>query len=553
MLKRLHIKNYALLEEVTISFDKSLTVITGETGAGKSIMLGALGLVLGERADVAVLRDKQKKCIVEAGFLIDSYSLEKFFTENELDYEKETTIRREISPDGKSRAFVNDTPVNLNVLKQLSQYLIDVHSQHETLLLNQASFRFNMVDAFANCLEERKQFASFFNQLKEKEKKLAELLAFEQQAKKDLDYFQFQFNELEQANLQSGQLQRLEQEFDTFNNAEFIKQNLLKASVAIDGGEVNILSNLAALKNILSQLSRYGKNYEELTSRVNSVYIELKDISSEVENANDSVTFDQNKLEEITAQLDLLNRLLKKHGANDEAGLLKIKNEIEEKLQQFSSVEEEIKKLQNEIKKLNDNVWTKAKALSEKRKKVIPAIQTSVHKMLASLSMPNAQLAINCNVLDVCNNYGCDELQFLFSANKGLPLSELHKVASGGELSRLMLCLKSHLAEKTSLPTIIFDEIDTGVSGDVAHKIGTILSVMGKNMQVIAITHLPQIASKGKQHLFVYKQDVKNLTQSEIKSLTAEERVVEIAKMLSTGKPTEAALSNAKELLKSNN
>jgi DNA repair protein RecN (Recombination protein N) len=553
MLKRLHIKNYALLEEVTISFDKSLTVITGETGAGKSIMLGALGLVLGERADVAVLRDKQKKCIVEAGFLIDLYSLEKFFTENELDYEKETTIRREISPDGKSRAFVNDTPVNLNVLKQLSQYLIDVHSQHETLLLNQASFRFNMVDAFANCLEERKQFTGFLSQLREKEKKLTELLSFEQQAKKDLDYFQFQFNELEQANLQSGQLQKLEQEFDTFNNAEFIKQNLLKASVAIDGGEVNILSNLASLKNILSQLSRYGKNYEELTARVNSVYIELKDISAEVENANDSVTFDQNKLEEITAQLDLLNRLLKKHGANDEAGLLKIKNEIEEKLQQFSSVEEEIKKLQNEIKKLNDNVWTKAKALSEKRKKVIPVIQTSVHKMLASLSMPNAQLAINCNVLDVCNNYGSDELQFLFSANKGLPLSELHKVASGGELSRLMLCLKSHLAEKTSLPTIIFDEIDTGVSGDVAHKIGTILSAMGKNMQVIAITHLPQIASKGKQHLFVYKQDVKNLTQSEIKSLTAEERVVEIAKMLSTGKPTEAALSNAKELLKSNN
>jgi DNA repair protein RecN (Recombination protein N) len=553
VLKRLHIKNYALLEEVTISFDKSLTVITGETGAGKSIMLGALGLVLGERADVAVLRDKQKKCIVEAGFLIESYLLENFFTENELDYEKETTIRREISPDGKSRAFINDTPVNLNILKQLSQYLIDVHSQHETLLLNQASFRFNMVDAFANCLEERKQFTGFLSQLREKEKKLTELLTFEQQAKKDLDYFQFQFKELEQANLQSGQLQKLEQEFDTYNNAEFIKQNLLKASVSIDGGEVNILSNLAALKNILSQLSRYGKNYEELTARINSVYIELKDISAEVENANDSVTFDQNKLEEITAQLDLLNRLLKKHGANDEAGLLKIKAEIEEKLQQFSSVEEEIKKLQNEIKKLNENVWAKAKTLSDKRKKVIPSIQNSVHKMLTELSMPNAQLVINCNILDVCNNYGCDELQFLFSANKGLPLSELHKVASGGELSRLMLCLKSHLAEKTSLPTIIFDEIDTGVSGDVAHKIGTILSGMGKKMQVIAITHLPQIASKGKQHLFVYKQDVKNLTQSEIKSLTTEERVVEIAKMLSTGKPTEAALSNAKELLKSNN
>ena len=549
MLKKLHIKNYALLEEVTIGFDKSLTVITGETGAGKSIMLGALGLVLGERADMAVLRDKQKKCIVEASFLIDSYSLENFFTENELDYEAETTIRREIAPDGKSRAFINDTPVNLNVLKNLSQFLIDVHSQHETLLLNQASFRFNMVDAFANCIEERKQYNDFFVQLKEKEKKLNELLAFEQQAKKDFDYYQFQFTELEQVNLKEGNLQQLEQEYDTLNNAEFIKQNLVKASASIDGGEENILLHLASLKSSLAQLTRYGKTYEELAARVQSVNIELKDISAEVDNVNDKVVFDQQKLEDITSQLDLLNRLLKKHGASNEQELIKVKAEIEEKLSRFNSIEEQIQKLQTEIKKLNESVWTKAKALSDKRKKVIPIIQTSVRNMLADLSMPNAQLVIHCNPTETLGNYGSDELQFLFSANKGLPLSELHKVASGGELSRLMLCLKSHLAEKTALPTIIFDEIDTGVSGDVAHKIGTILLHMGKNMQVIAITHLPQLASKGKQHLFVYKQDIKGQTQSEIKTLTAEERLVEIAKMLSTGKPTESALLNAKELL----
>ncbi|HXB42129.1 MAG TPA: DNA repair protein RecN [Bacteroidia bacterium] len=550
MLKHLQIKNYALLEEVSIDFDKSLTVITGETGAGKSIMLGALGLVLGERADMTVLRDKEKKCIIEVTFIIDSYSLEKFFRDNELDYEKETNLRREISPDGKSRAFINDTPVNLTTLKELAQYLIDIHSQHETLMLNQASFRFTMVDAFAGCLEDRKHFISFYNRLKEKEKKLAELSAFEQQAKKDSDYFQFQFNELEQANLQKGQLQELEQAYDTLNNAEFIKQNLGNATQSIDGGEENILSKVAALKNILLQLSRYGKNYEELSSRINSVYIELKDIGAELDGANDKVIFDDNKLELITGQLDLLNRLLKKHAVADEEELLKIRNEIEEKLQQFGSVEEEIKNLQAEIKKLNENVWTKANKLSEKRKKTIPSIQTSVQKMLSALSMPNAQLVINCKTQESCNQYGCDELQFLFSANKGLPLSELHKVASGGELSRLMLCLKAHLAEKTSLPTIIFDEIDTGVSGDVAHKIGSILLEMGKHMQVIAITHLPQIASKGKQHLFVYKRDVKNLTQSEIKTLTGDERVVEVAKMLSTGKPTEAALLNAKELLK---
>lgn len=549
MLKKLHIKNYALLEEVTIAFDKSLTVITGETGAGKSIMLGALGLVLGERADMAVLRDKQKKCIVEASFLIDNYALESFFGENELDYEGETTIRREIAPDGKSRAFVNDTPVTLQVLKLLSQYLIDVHSQHETLLLNQASFRFNMVDAFANCLEERKQYNLFFIQLKDKEKKLQELLAFEQQAKKDFDYYQFQFSELEQATLKEGHVQQLEQEYDTLNNAEFIKQNLSKASGIIDGGEENMLSHMAGLKSALAQVSKYGKTYEELAARVQSAYIELKDIAAEVDAVNDKVVFDQQKLEEITAQLDLLNRLLKKHGATNEQELLKIKTEIEEKLQQFNSIEEEIQKLQAEIKKLNESVKAKAKTLSDKRKKVIPAIETSVRNMLADLSMPNAQLVIKCTATEILTNYGCDELQFMFSANKGLPLSELHKVASGGELSRLMLCLKAHLAEKTALPTIIFDEIDTGVSGDVAHKIGTILLHMGKNMQVVAITHLPQLASKGKQHLYVYKQDVKEQTQSEIKTLTAEERVVEIAKMLSTGKPTESALLNAKELL----
>lgn len=536
-----------------MDLDKSLTVITGETGAGKSIMLGALGLVLGDRADVAVLRDKKKKCIVEATFGIEPYNLQKFFRDNELDYENETNLRREIAPDGKSRAFINDTPVTLAVLKDLSRYLIDVHSQHETLLLNQAAFRFNLVDAFAGCLEDRKHFLSFYSQLREKEKELADLKAIEHQAKKDLDYYQFQFNELEQTNLKKGQLLELEQSYDTLNNAEHIKQNLNNVSNIIEGGEENILSRLAAVKNILSQLSKYGKQYEELSMRLNSAYIELKDIASEAETVNDKVVFDTEKLELVTSQLDLLNRLLKKHGVADEENLLQIKNEIEGKLKQFGSVEEQIKSLESEIKKLDENAWAKAKKLSEKRKKAIPSIQSSIQKMLSALSMPNAQLVINCNAQDTCGQFGCDELQFLFSANKGLALSELHKVASGGELSRLMLCLKAHLAEKTALPTIIFDEIDTGVSGDVAHKIGSILLEMGKHMQVVAITHLPQIASKGRQHLFVYKRDVKNQTQSEIRNLAGDERVVEIAKMLSTGRPTEAAIKNAEELLRSQN
>ncbi|MBS1645846.1 MAG: DNA repair protein RecN [Bacteroidetes bacterium] len=552
MLQKLQIKNYALLEEVTILFDASLTVITGETGAGKSIMLGALGLVLGERADMAVLRDKQKKCVVEADFLLKNYDLQAFFTEHELDYNDQTILRREITPDGKSRAFVNDTPVTLNILKQLAHYLIDVHSQHETLLLNQAAFRYNIVDAFAGCLAEQKQYRFFYTQLKEKEKELQELLTFEQQAKKETDYFQFQFNELEQAVLKEGILHQLEQEYDALNNAELIKQSLTQAYSSLDE-EGGILSQFSSLKNNLNSLTRYGKTYEELAARLQSAQIELKDITAEIENANERIVFDAKKLETITAQLDTLNRLLKKHGVKEETALLAIKTEIEKKLSQFSSVEEEVQKRQQELKTLSDQIWKKAHLLFEKRKKAIPLIQKSIQDMLADLSMPNARIEIRCMTAENLNLYGCNELQFLFSANKGLPLSELHKVASGGELSRLMLCLKAHIAEKTALPTIIFDEIDTGVSGDVAHKIGTILLRMGKAMQVVAITHLPQLASKGKQHIFVYKQELNDQTQSSVKILSAAERIVEIAKMLSTGTPTESALLNAKELLNTKN
>jgi DNA repair protein RecN (Recombination protein N) len=549
MLKQLSIQNYALIEESTISFPKGLTVITGETGAGKSILLGALGLVLGQRADTGVLSNKEKKCVIEAVFNISQYKLKPFFKEQELDYEEETTIRREINPEGKTRAFVNDTPVNLNVLKQLAEQLIDVHSQHETLLLNDTSFQFEVLDAFAGLKEEKNEYKTAYRELRQKEKKLQELTVQEQQSKKDADYISFQFNELESVNLVPGELKKLEEESNTLNNAEGIKSALSKAEQTVSGGDDNIISALNSLKSLLMPLSKYGRRFEELGKRVSSVLIELKDISTELSDAGESVSFNPERLQEVDAKLDQLNRLLKKHSLKDEEALMKLKEELEKKLQAIGSIEHEIEKLNKEVQAEMKRLHEKAVSLSKKRLAAIPKIEKNIREMLADLSMPNAQFKMECIQGGLFNANGVDELKFLFSANKGGDFKELHKVASGGELSRLMLCIKSQIAQLTALPTIIFDEIDTGVSGDIAHKIGNILEKISSGMQVISITHLPQIASKGKHHLFVYKHDLDEKTVSNIRSLKNEERVMEIAKMLSTGKPTETAIKNARELI----
>lgn len=549
MLKQLSIQNYALIEESAIAFPSGLTVITGETGAGKSILLGALGLVLGQRADTGILSNKGKKCVIEAVFNISQYKLKSFFKEQELDYEEETTIRREINPEGKSRAFVNDTPVNLNVLKQLAEQLIDVHSQHETLLLNDAEFQFEVLDAFAGLKEEKSVYKSAFRELKSKERKLKDLVEQELQSKKDADYLNFQFTELEQVNPVPGELKQLEEESDTLNNAEGIKSALSKAGYAVSGGEENLLSNLVSVKSLLNPLGKYGKRFEELAARVNSLVIELKDISAELADAEESVSFNPQRMQEVDAKLDQLNRLLKKHNLKDEAGLLELKAGLEQKLQAIGTLEHEIEKLNKEVKSETKAIQQKATALSEKRKAAIPKIEKNIREMLADLSMPNAQFKIECTQSESFHINGSDDLKFVFSANKGGEFKELHKVASGGELSRLMLCIKSQIARLTALPTIIFDEIDTGVSGDVAHKIGNILEKISGDMQVISITHLPQIASKGKHHLFVYKHDLDEKTVSNIKVLKNEERVLEVAKMLSTGKPTETAIQNARELI----
>ena len=549
MLQHLRIQNFALIEETEVHLNNGLTVITGETGAGKSILLGALGLTLGSRADVSSLHDKTKKCIIEAQFNIKEYSLRSFFESNELDFEEVTTIRREITPEGKSRAFINDTPTTLSVLKELGEQLIDIHSQHETLLLKETNFQFELVDAFAQTTNLFSDYKKQFNALQKLRKQLEELTAQEIQAKKELDYFQFQFNELEEANVKVGEQQQLEEESETLENAEFIKGSLVKSSLAINGGDENIVSALALVKQQLQSVSKFGKQFNELFERINSVSIELKELSKDIDGCEEDVVYDNSRLEEVNAQLDKLNRLLKKHGVNSEEELLTIKTDIEAKLQQFSSLEVAIEKTQKEIFASEKQCKSLAKDLSDKRQKSTAGIEQNIKNMLMGLSMANAQFKIELIPLDALSFNGQDSISFLFTANKGAEFKELHKTASGGELSRLMLCLKALLAERTALPTIIFDEIDTGVSGDVADKIGNILFAMGKTMQVITITHLPQMASKGGNHLFVYKSDSKDKTTSSIKALNKEERIAEIAKMLSTGTPTETALKNAKELL----
>lgn len=552
MLKRLYINNFALINEMDVSFPGSLTVITGETGAGKSIFLEALGLALGKRADLAALKNKTKKCIVEAEFEAKGLDLSSFFTENDLDEDTTILLRREISADGKSRSFLNDSVVSLTALKTLSEKLIDIHSQHQTLLLNQSNFQLEVLDAFAGSLPKYKDYKSEFLKLNKLNNNLTALQEQEAQAKKELDYYQFLFDELDQTEIKPGLIKELEEESSTLEHAETIKGNLLQAANAINGGDSNILSALNQVKLAVQAISKYGKNYTGYFERINSAYIELKELAVELEDAEGDVTFDSLKLEEVNSKLDKLNRLLKKHSVPDENALLRVRTEIEEKLSEFNSLEAEIEKTKKEMSKSLAVCNKAAKELTELRTKAIGGIETRVKEMLSDLSMENAVFKIEVVQLPELSASGFDQVKFLFSANKGAALNELHKVASGGELSRLMLSLKALLASKKQLPTIIFDEIDTGVSGDVADKIGAILLKMGHTMQVVAITHLPQMASKGEHHLFVYKKDDEDKTVSYIKQLQKEERVIEIAKMLSTSNPTQSAMINAKELLNLN-
>jgi DNA repair protein RecN (Recombination protein N) len=549
MLSHLYVKNYALIDSLEIDFHEGLTIITGETGAGKSILLGALGLVIGQRADIQALRDKEQKCIVEAIFNIKGYNLKSFFKSHDLDYADECVIRREINPSGNSRAFINDTPVTLPVLKDLGSFLIDIHSQHETLTINSGTFQLSLVDAVAENDKLLNEYQQLFIHYKSLQKKLVELKAQEEQSKKDFDYYTFLFNELEEAAINPNEIKSAEEELETLNNAEEIQTNLVAAANILSEGEITVLNQLIEVKNLLNNAAKHNSLAKEYAERINSLYIELKELSREIASASESILADPERAQLLCDKLDTYHHLLQKHRVSNAEELIQIKEDLQSKLQLVSNLDVEITKIESAIKDAESKLFELADELSKRRNSKLQEIEKFIVQTLNSLGMPNAVLKINCTKQEKLNENGLDSVQFLFSANKGSEPKELAKVASGGELSRLMLSLKAMLAKIKTLPSIIFDEIDTGVSGEIAHKIGNIMEDMAKHMQVIAITHLPQIASKGKTHLKVYKKEKGDVTHSSIKELTKDERVEEIAHMLSGDKITDVALENAKSLL----
>ncbi|BAU56089.1 DNA repair protein RecN [Mucilaginibacter gotjawali] len=557
MLQKLSISNYALIDNLEITFGKGLNILTGETGAGKSIILGALSLILGQRAESRYFFNQQKKCVIEGQFSIGNFELKPFFEDNDLDYEAETVLRREISADGKSRAFVNDTPVNLNALKSLGEKLIDIHSQHATLEINDPEFQLLVVDAVAKHDGLLNDYRTKFRSYKKSTSKLKQLIEESDKAKADLDYYQFQFDELEKANLAEGEQEQLEQEFNELSHAEEIKRNLLGAYYLMHEGETSAIIQLREAAHQLSVLEHFNPQFAELYQRLNSAIIELKDVANEVEIIEQRTHTNEARAEEINARLSLIYNLQKKHRLNSTAELLKLQNELSDKIQQAVFGDEAIEKLRKQLDADRAELEKLAAELSANRKKAIPGIETDVLKTLEEMGMGNSSLKIELSPSGHnsppngggLGDNGIDVVRFLFTANKGHSLAEMSKVASGGELSRLMLAIKSLITQNTALPTIIFDEIDTGVSGEVANKVGQIMERLADNLQVITITHLPQIASKGQNHYFVYKDEEGATTYTRMKQLDKQERVLEIAKMLSGDKPGESALQNARELL----
>ena len=550
MLTQLSINNYALINHLSIDFSSGLSIITGETGAGKSILLGALGLVLGNRADLSSLKDTSNKCIVEAKMAISNYQLQDFFKELDLDYEAETIIRREILPSGKSRAFVNDTPVTLAVLNELRSKLIDVHSQHQTIQLSDANFQFSVIDALAKNKERIDSYKRGYIQLNNLKKEHAQLEAKQLEAKQQYDYNLHLFKELEAANIQVDEQQILEDKLEKLNNIEEIKSNLSEAIGITNTEEIGIQSLLNTLENRLTKIASFSREYQNISERITSVRIEIDDIVAELETANEHVDFNPNEAEEINDRLQLLYNLQQKHQVHSNQELVIIIEELSNKVGQVATANELIQEKQNEIALVIKNLDKVADLISNARNNATPKLTKELQALLMDLGMENARFSINITPTDTYHSNGKDVLEFLFSANKGGNFGELKKVASGGELSRIMLTVKKVLSANTQLPTIIFDEIDTGVSGEVSNKIAAIMQQMSNDMQVIAITHLPQIAAKGSHHYKVYKEEINGVTTTNLKQLSTDERIIEIAEMLSGKDISETALTHAKELLR---
>lgn len=551
MLHSLYIQNYALIEQLDINIDSGFSVITGETGAGKSIILGAIGLLLGQRADVKSIRTGASKCVIEARFDISAYSMQPFFEENELEYEAECILRREVSVSGKSRGFINDTPASLVQMKELGEQLIDVHSQHQNLLLNKEGFQLNVLDILSHNDEILCAYQGFYREWKQVQQDLAELVAQAQRDRADEDYIRFQFEQLEEARLVAGEQEELEQEAETLNHAEDIKAGLYRVGQMLHSDEGGLLSGLKECLNTMHGLQSVYPVAGELVERLDSTYIELKDIAQEVAGKEEQIEFNPARLDEVNERLNLIYTLQQKHQVSTVDELLRLTDEYAARLSAITSSDEQIEELKEHCEALYHKVQKQAALLTETRMAAAREVEKQMAARLIPLGMPNVRFRVEMGERKEPGMYGADTVNFLFSANKNGTLQSISSVASGGEIARVMLSVKAMIAGAVKLPTIVFDEIDTGVSGEIADRMADIMQEMGEqNRQVISITHLPQIAARGSAHYKVYKQDNETETNSHIRRLTDEERIEELAHMLSGATLTEAALNNAKALLK---
>ena len=550
MLKQLHISNYALIDELDVSFENGFNVITGETGAGKSILLGALGFALGDRADTSVLYDKDKKCVVEAQFALVDDSLRLLFEDNDLDFETECLFRRELNPQKKSRAFINDTPVPLQTMKEIGDQLVDIHSQHDSLLLTNADFQLRLLDDIAQNNAVLATYQTEFGNYNTLKRKLNDLKEMATKNAAENDYLKFQLEELDKANLKEGEYTDIEQTLSMMENAEEIKSLLVTANGLMEDSETAILGQFNELSSALSRLMQLLPDTESLQERVDNLKIELKDIAYDLRRKEDGTHFDETLLQSLQERYDLLSRLMMKHRVNDFDELIVLRDNLKEKVNAFENIDEAINQAEKQLKNSEKQLSSLAKILHDKRCQAATDFSDKVTTLVRQLAMPFAQFIVGVESQTCFSSKGCDEIHFLFTANKGIAPDDLRRVASGGELSRLMLSIKSAASSYNYIPTLIFDEIDTGVSGEVAAKIGSIMLQMGQSLQLISITHLPQVASRAEHHYFIYKDNEGARSQSHIRLLDAEERITEIAKMLSNDKVTPEALRAAEVLMK---
>ncbi|MFR3216905.1 MAG: DNA repair protein RecN [Dysgonomonas mossii] len=550
MLRSLYIKNYALIDSLEIDFEPGFSVITGETGAGKSIILGALSLILGQRADMKAIKQGESKCVIEGSFDVSAYDLKAFCEEKGIEYDPDSYIlRREILSTGKSRAFINDSPVSLTDLKELGGQLIDIHSQHQNLLLSDTRFQMQVVDALAGNKDLLSKYQQAFHQYKQSEKALAELREAVRKSKEEEDYLRFQIESLTEAALQEGEQEELENELETLTHAEDIKSALFKIHSLLSDDDKGIVLGLKEGLNTSQQLAKVYVRSEEISERLQIAYIDLKDLASEMDKLANDVEFNPERLAFIESRLDLIYTLQKKYHVNAVSELLALYEEFKQKIENIESSDQQVEALEKEVHEKSEKVFALAKQLTDSRTSITDSFEKDLTDRVAYLGMPNIRFRSEIITEKHPNIYGSDSVLFQFSANKNVPLQPVAEIASGGEISRLMLCLKSMIAGATALPTIIFDEIDTGVSGEIADKMGEVMREFGKNMQVLAITHLPQIAAKGKAHYKVYKSDDEHTTTTNLVRLSDEERLTEIARMLSGSTVTEAAIQNAKVML----